>query len=907
MLRGSSCLYIRSEMKSVKTHIASELKVSLLAVLLLLLSSAQLLAQAKFYATAPKSVPVNQSFQLTYTLENGNGGNLKLSPLNDFQLIGGPNTSSNMQWVNGNVTQSISYTYILRPKKEGTFKIGKASIQVSGVTMESNELSIDVTQAVAQQPQRQRQRNPFDPFDDPFFNQNNDEQEDQPQVSSENLEKQLKDDVFIKLSVNKSSVYKGEMLTATYKLYFRQNLAGFNVTKAPAFDGFWSQEVDLDPKRRPATETINGKQYNTIEILKYNLYPQRAGKLSIAPTEVSTVAQVAVRKRSHNFFDDFFNAGQVQQVQLHLKTNAESINVKELPENGRPDDFDGAVGKFGFEANLSSRETKTDEPITYTVKISGTGNLKFIEPPKVKLPAQFEMYDPKTKENISNGAGGLSGSKQYDYLIIPRQPGEYKIDGQQFSYFDPSIEKYYTIHSPEFTVKVTGEPSKNANTNIAAANNKEDVSLIGQDINYIKTKMPVFKKSNSLFDSAGYTALYISPFFMLLGLVVLKKRNETLAADLVGAKRRRALKLAKKRLTAASKLLAQQDKKAFYNEISRALWGYLGDKLNIDMASLSKDNVAGKLLDKGVKMETIDRLKNLLSTCDLALYSPVGEGSEMKHNFDIAMNLMADFEDEIKDRKPQPEVPRYMSLLLVLLTTCLFTFSAFAQSPEQLYTTANGFYKAGQFEQAATTYEKLLMQDYRTSEVYYNLGNCYYKLNKLGPCILNYERALKLAPDDEDISHNLKIAELKTIDKIQPVPQLGIITHWHQFTTSQSAKGWGIIALIFIWLSLISFAVYLFVGFRLFTVSAGTILLLFSFAFLSLAFQQNHRVLNSNEAVLMVTNSYVKSAPDDNGNNVFLLHEGTKFRLLDKVGEWHKIKLADGKIGWLENNSFARI
>ncbi len=893
-------------MKTVKSHIVLELKAFLLPALLLLLSCAQLSAQAKFYATAPKSVPVNQSFQLTYTLENGNGGNLKLPPLTDFQLIGGPNTSSNMQWVNGTVTQSVSYTYVLRPKKEGTFKIGKAGIQVSGVTMESNELNVEVTQAVAQQ-QRQRQRNPFDPFDDPFFNQGNDDQEEQPQANSGDLEKQLKDDVFIKLSVNKNSVYKGEMLTATYKLYFRQNLAGFNVTKAPAFDGFWSQEVDLDPKRKPAMETLNGKQYNTIEILKYNLYPQRAGKLSIAPTEVSTVAQVAVRKRSRNFFDDFFNAGQVQQVQLDLKTNAEAINVKDLPENGRPDDFDGAVGKFGFEANLSSREAKTDEPITYTIKISGTGNLKFIEPPKVKLPAQFEVYDPKTKENISNGASGLSGSKQYDYLIIPRQPGDYKIDGQHFSYFDPSSEKYYTIHSPEFTVNVTGAPSQNANTNLTAANSKEDVSLIGQDINYIKTKMPEFKKDNSFFASAGYTAMYVSPFLMFLGLVVLKRRNETLAADLVGTKRRRALKLAKKRLTAASKLLAQHDKKAFYNEISRALWGYLGDKLNIDMASLSKDNVAEKLLYKSVKAETIDRLKNLLNTCDLALYSPVGEGSEMKHNYDLAMNLMADFEDEIKDRQPQPEVPRYMTLLLVLITSSLFASSAMAQSPEQLYTTANGFYKAGQFEQAATTYEKLLMQDFRTAEVYYNLGNCYYKQNKLGPCILNYERAHKLAPDDEDITHNLKIAELKTIDKIQPVPQLSLLTKWNQFTTSQSAKGWGITALLFVWLALISFAAYLFVGFRKFTVSAGTVLLLFSFAFLSLAFQQNNRVIHSNEAVLMEAESYVKSAPDNNGNNVFLLHEGTKFRLLDKVGSWHKIKLADGKTGWLENNSFSQI
>lgn len=602
-------------------------------------------AQAKFYASAPKSVPVNHSFQLSYTLENANGGNLKLPPLNDFQLIGGPSTSTNMQWINGNVTQSVTYTYVLKPKKEGTFKIGKASIQVSGVTMESNELTIEVTQAVAQQ-QQQRSRNPFDPFaDDPFFNP---QAAPEPEISQADLEKQVKDDVFIKLAVSKNSVYKGEMLTATYKLYFRQNLSGFNVTKAPAFEGFWSQEVELDPKRRPTIENIGGKQYNVVDILQYNLYPQRAGSLIVPATEISTVVQVSVRSKSRNFFDDFFNIGRVQQIPLTLKTTEATVQVKELPENGKPADFNGAVGKFNFEVKLSNNETKTDEPITYSIKVSGTGNLKFIESPQIKMPSGFEVYDPKVKETISNSTAGLSGSKQYDYLIIPRQPGEYKIESNQFSYFDPSSAKYFTIKSPEFTVKVTGEPSKNVNVPAATSTAKEEIAVLGSDIRYIKTEQPKFQKSNSVFASAGVVALYAAPFIMFIGLVALKKRNESLAADVIGTKRRRALKLAKKRLTIAEKLLAQNDKKGFYNEVSRAVWGYLSDKLNIDMASLSKENVEEKLLARSVNPETIGKLKSLLNTCELALYAPVGEGGEMKQNFEIAMNLIADFEDEIK-------------------------------------------------------------------------------------------------------------------------------------------------------------------------------------------------------------------------------------------------------------------
>ncbi|HWB62966.1 MAG TPA: BatD family protein, partial [Chitinophagales bacterium] len=269
--------------------------------------------QAKFYITAPKSVPVNQNFQVNVVLENANGSGLKAPSFNDFQLLSGPNTSTSMQWVNGNVTQSVTYSYILQPKQEGTFKIGKASIVVSGVTMESNELTVEVTKAAAQQQTQRRQRNPFDPFDDPFFHQ--DEDENQPQVSKADIEKQLKEDVFAKLILSRSAVYNGEMVTATYRLYFRRNLDQVGVTKAPAFDGFWSQEVDLDPKRRPTVETVNGRQYHVIDILKYNLYPQRSGNMPVAAAEISTVVEVQTQQPS--FFNPF---GRSEQLQMKVNS-----------------------------------------------------------------------------------------------------------------------------------------------------------------------------------------------------------------------------------------------------------------------------------------------------------------------------------------------------------------------------------------------------------------------------------------------------------------------------------------------------------------------------------------------------------------------------------------------------------
>ncbi|MCS6933875.1 MAG: BatD family protein [Chitinophagales bacterium] len=601
-------------------------------------------AQVRFYATAPKSVPVNQTFQLSFTIENGSGSNLKLPPLNDFQILGGPNTSTSMQWVNGQVTQSVSYTYILKPKAEGTYKIGKASVTVSGVNMESNELTIEVGKPVATPPQTRQPRG-WDPFaDDPFFNPYATPAE--PEKSTAELQEELKDDVLMRVLVSKSSVYKGEMLTVTYKLYFRQNLTGFNVTKAPAFDGFWSQEVNLDPKRKQQVETYNGKQYYTIEVMKYNLYPQRDGTLTIPAIEVNTTALVQARTRSRSIFDDFFNMGRHTQVPLTLKTNTLTVQVKELPA-GQPPGFQGAVGRYSFEARISAKETKTDEPITYSMKITGTGNLKFVEAPKLQAPEEFEVFEPKIKENITNSSEGLTGSKQYDYLLIPRQPGEYTLQAYTFSYFDPATAKYVTITSPEFTVKVTGAPSQADAGEQSNTATKQPVKTLGKDIRYLKTNTPDFGQ-RPFYGSWKFVTLYVSPFLIFAGLVALRKRHDALEADVVGAKRRKALKVAKQRLSKAEKFLATSDKKNFYSELSLGIWGYLSHKLNIDISELSKDNVKEKLSQRAVKSDTITALTNLLTACEQALYAPVGEGTQMKQDFETGLHLLADLEAEIK-------------------------------------------------------------------------------------------------------------------------------------------------------------------------------------------------------------------------------------------------------------------
>jgi len=616
-------------------------------------SCTSVFAQAKFYASAGKQVPVNQNVQVNFVLENGEAKGFKAPSFSDFQVLSGPNTSQSVSFINGSMSQSITYSYVLRPKKEGIAKVGKASVSVGGATLESNELSIEVTAPAQQQAQqRKRGHNPFgmpDPFDDPFFDDpfGNQQQEAETPVNDAELNKELKQNVFLKLVLSDNNVYQGEQLNATLKLYFNYSIAQLQVSRALGVEGFWNQEVEIDPNQKPRVEEVNGKKYNVIDLQKFNLFPQRSGTLKITPAELSTVVQMQIRTGRRSVWD-MFGGVRVQNVPFKLESNEGVVTVKELPVANKPALFSGAVGNYTCVTKVSSLQTKTDEPITYSITVSGKGNLKFIELAKPEMPQGFEVYDPKVKESIANTGAGFSGSKQYDFLIIPRLPGEYTIPTSEFSFFNTETGKYVVIKSPEFKLNVTGEASNTSITTLSTPA-KEDLKSIGEDIRFIKTNVPNFEQAKNVFPaSIGFGLSYASPFLLFIALVALKKRNENLEIDVVGTKRKRATKIAKSRLSVAKKHLAAGKKKEFYDEVSRAIWGYLGDKLNIDMASLSKENVEEKLTEKTVSHKTSGKLKTILNTCEIALYAPIGEGGEMKVNYEAAVSIIADLEDEIK-------------------------------------------------------------------------------------------------------------------------------------------------------------------------------------------------------------------------------------------------------------------
>lgn len=602
--------------------------------------------QVRFYGQFnTKSTPLNQNIQLSYTIENAEGQNLKLPNLNDFHLLSGPHTSQSMQWVNGNMSQSVSYSYILKPKKEGSFKLGKASINIGGTTLESNELTIQVT-AASQQNAQQQQRKNYDPFEDPFSNDPFDmfaQQQEEPTVSNEgDIDKQVRENLFLRMTTSKNKVYVGEHITATLKLYYRLNFGNTQMAKAPRFDGFWSQEVTMDPNQKPRVEKVNGQDFYVIDVQKYDLYPQRAGNLQISGTELSMIVQAQVQSRRRSVWD-MFGGPQLKNIQYKPTSNAINILVEELPNDGKPTDFSGAVGQFEMEAKLSNNKAKTDEAVTLSIKLKGTGNLKTIELPKPTLPDGFEAFDPKTKESI----GGASGSKQADYLLIPRQPGQYKIEAIPFSYFNPETGKYVSLKSNEFDINVEGAPSKSIVENHPAIPNSNQVKELGKDIRYIKTQVAFDDADMQFIGSPLHYGLMLSPILLFIGAFAFKKRKLAENSDIVGTRIKKATKMARKRLEVASKHLKSNQPKLFYDEVSRAILGYLSDKLQIPAADLSKENIVAKLVAKNIDQVQIDAVKKTLEHCDIALYSNQDSSADMNAQYQEAIQLITSLDQKL--------------------------------------------------------------------------------------------------------------------------------------------------------------------------------------------------------------------------------------------------------------------
>lgn len=606
-------------------------KVLTLIVALLAIFSVHAAEEVSFTLNAPMIASVGEAFRIEFELNAKPDSDSFVPPsFENFDVVAGPSVSqgSSVQIINGEMTKSISYaiTYVLIPQKAGTFAIAPATIGVKKKNYTTQRTMIEVRDGAqgggsAQQGGRNQS-------------------ESAESRANRTIEK---DDLLLRLELSKKSVYKGEPIRAILKLYSRANIAGSESSKMPAFNGFWSQQMDIE--QGPFRETLNGKVYEAYNIAEYLLYPQQSGTLTIEPAELTVVAQVVVQ--SNRGFDPFFGGGhEVYNVRRALKTPEVKVQVKEFPA-GAPALFAGAVGRYNISHRLSSTEVAANSAVTLQLTISGTGNLNFIPAPTLSLPTSFELYDVKSEENLQNSASGSRGYRRFDYPFIVRAEGNYEIAPVEFTYFDLEKKKYVTLATPPLRLVVT--PDKNAATQqqVAVGVKREDVRLLGEDIRFIKLGSPALRSVVAPFVLSPLYWLVVALILVVAVVVYFVVRKHIRdSRNVVLVKGKRANKMAIRRFRIAEKYMREQDRRAFYEEMLRALWGYLGDKFNIPVADLTREVVRKELSKRGAASEA-ESVIAVIARCEEAQYSPATT-VEMKDIYEEGIDAISKIESAIK-------------------------------------------------------------------------------------------------------------------------------------------------------------------------------------------------------------------------------------------------------------------
>ncbi|MFN3194454.1 MAG: BatD family protein [Chlorobiota bacterium] len=603
-----------------------------LLLILLMTATTSVLAQNFTAAVSSNPVVEGEPFRIQFSVDT-DASNFRPPSFSGLEVLQGPSQSSSTQIINGRYSRALTFTYVLKANKTGTININPATIQVNGKRLRSNSIKLRVAEPSEAEKERRRQAA---------------EQEKKMQGQAIDI---IKDNLYLRTNVSKRDVYVGEQVTASFKLYANAdlNIVGLELEGSPILNGFWSQEIDLG-EMQWKREQVNGVWFRVANLKQVVLFPQQSGKLTVDPYEFKTVVRLRTsgqRRRRRSIFDDFFNRGSYKDFEYNLSSSPIAVNVKPLPD-GAPNGFNGAVGKFEMEAWVDNTKTVANEPITLKVKINGKGNIKLFDAPNIKLPPDMETFDPKTADNSRVSLSGMSGEKIFEYLIIPRTPGEYKIEPVTFSYFDLDSKSYKTLSSEEFVISV-GKGEYDGTSNISGVS-REELQLIGKDIRYIKSDTELHDKNRGgFFGTPTFYTLIMLPFFLFLILFIIlaKRRKDDENTELV--KNKRASKLAKRRLSAAGNALKANDSSSFYEEITKALWGYISDKLNIPVSELNKDMVRQKLNDIAIDEDTIDKFISALEESEFARYSPGGDTTgKMQELYDKSTNVITSIERGIK-------------------------------------------------------------------------------------------------------------------------------------------------------------------------------------------------------------------------------------------------------------------
>ena len=837
--------------------------------------------------SAPSHVAAGENFRVAYTINTSDVEEFRMGGVQDgLEVIAGPYTSSqsSYQMINGHTSSSssVTITYTLYAAKNGSFTIGASHALVGGKRLSSRPVKIQVS--------GHAQRTNGAP------NMHGQDSYDQPRMRSAGSAISGSD-LFIKVSASKKRVHEQEPILLTYKVYTQVDLTQLE-GKMPDLKGFHTQEVPLPQQKTFHTETVNGRPYKCVTWSQYVMYPQMTGRLEIPSITFKGI--VVQQNRNVDPMEAFFNGGSgYVEVKKDIKAPGITLQVDPLPQ--RPANFSGGVGKFNISASLDKKEVKAGEPITLRVVVGGIGNLKLLKQPVVNFPKDFDKYDAKVTDKTRLTANGVEGNMVYDFLAVPRNQGSYTIPSVELTYYDTSKNAYKTIKTQPFKVEVEKGDGTSAES--------EDFASQDKDIHTIKLgKVVQHKADDMFFGSFGYWISLLMPLIAFVVLLIVFRRRAIENADIVKKRSNRAGKIATKRLRLANKLMLQGKQGEFYDEVMRALWGYMSYKLNMPAEKLNRDNIRETLGRHFVDDATIEKFTTALDECEFERYAPGDAAGNMNRTFESAMTAIMDIENAINEaRKNQKKHPAgYSFVWLLLAMICFGGTSAKAVTKNN----ADTEYQKGNYQQAIRDYEEILKNG-ESAEIYFNLGNAYYRTDNITKAVLNYERARLLSPGDDDINFNLQFARSKTIDKITPQSEMFFVTWYKSLVNFTSVDNWAKTGILCIVMALLLVLLYLFgpqlmlrkIGF--FGGLAFFVIFLLSNLF---AFQQKQALDNRTGAIIMTPSVNIKKTPAKNSADQFVLHEGTRVDIIDKgMTDWRCIRVGDGREGWIETKVIEEI
>lgn len=855
-------------------------------------------AQTKIAVEAPNIVGSDEQFNVTFIIEGEDRpSNFNWNPGDDFTLVWGPQRgeSTSIRVINGKRSKSsqFTYTYIVAPKKTGKFELPSATAKMKGETITSVQAAVEV---LASDSSASAQSG--------ASSGNTQQTKPSGTISSK--------DLFLKFTVSRTSAVVGQPLTAELKLYQNVDIAGFEGAKFPAFNGFWSQETAAPNNINFQREEVDGRLYNSALLRRYVLIPQQVGNLVIDPAEL--VCLVNVRRPSHgnSIFDSFFDDN-TMTVRKRVTTPAVHVHVNPLP-SGAPATFGGGVGSFRISASLSKDQLKMHEATSLTVTVSGRGNVSLLEAPKVNFPADMDVYDTKTTENTDKTTGGTSGSKVFEYPFIPRSHGEFTIAPIEYSYYDVNAGKYETISTGPITFNVEKGDAAETQTSTSqlVMPDRKSVKNLGEDIRFIRTRQPSYKFRTVFFVDSLWYWVTAALILLVAGLLwYLMKGMEARRADVVGNKNRKATKMALGRLKMAAGYLQKNLYSAFYEELHKALLGFASDKMNIGAEDLSKENIAAMLKEAGVAEDLSAQFVALLDACEFARYSPDGGNEAMNTHYNEAVKVISSIDSVMKTHKKNTSAAKAMILIMSMLMIPGLTHAENTAYLDSLWSKGVQAYTDGRWSECTESLKALESVGVVSPELYYNLGNAYFKSGDYPHAILYYERTLKISPSFEDARINLDFANSLIRDKIDAVPEFVLKSWARKVCYLMPSDFWALISIV-----LFAAALALFLVFRL-GASRGLrrtgfycsiVALILSASSFGMARWQKNSYLRADGAIVMKPVASVKSSPSrDSSKDLFVLHEGTKVTVLDTVGEWKNISLSDGRQGWIEESDMEMI